>query len=429
MKLIKSFVTICLLIWSFNCQAIIKPEFLMINIGQSEVLSYENVTRVSIGDGKLIKVEVLRDSGQILVIGLARGTTDLRIWSKKSHIKHFRIRVQKDIPDNIYPKVKQQLSDIDGIQIREIDGDVVIEGSGLSENDMQRINTLRLIYPNIKAYVSESAVQLSNMIHMDVKVVEIKKSDLKNIGINWGNVINGPEYAFAGDFNTNAVYRPTSELLANSTIASNSIGSSNPYFGITTHIKSVINLLSRDGHARLLAEPKLSCRSGGKAEFLAGGEIPLPVQSSDGSSSVTFKQYGIILKMEPVADSKGNVSTHISVEVSTVDDSIKVKDIPGFLTRKTETDMNVQQGETMVISGLLNTEISKNVERLPGLGNIPILGELFKSRSFRNNETELIVLVTPSIVNPAHKLVKERIQRAQHIIKQGNEAVKFKLLD
>ena len=91
--------------------------------------------------------------------------------------------------------------------------------------------------------------------------------------------------------------------------------------------------------------------------------------------------------------------------------------------------MNVQQGETMVISGLLNTEISKNVERLPGLGNIPILGELFKSRSFRNNETELIVLVTPSIVSPAHKLVKERIQRAQHIIKQGNEAVKFKLLD
>ena len=405
------------------------PEFLKINIGQSEILSYANVTRVSIGDGKMIKVEVLRDSGQILVIGLARGITDLRIWSKQSHIKHYRIRVQKGIPENIFSKVKQQLSDIDGLLVREIDGDIIIEGMGVSENDMQRINTLARIYPNIKSYVTESAVQLTNMIYMDVKVVEIKKSELKNIGVNWANVINGPEYAFAGDLNTNDIYRPPSELLANSGSVSTDVGSSNPYFGISTHIQSVINLMSRDGHARLLAEPRLSCRSGGKAEFLAGGEIPLPVQSGDGSTNVTFKEYGIILKMEPVSDGKGNISTHISVEVSTVDDSIKVRDIPGFLTRKTETDMNVQQGETMVISGLLNTEISRNVDRLPGLGNIPVLGELFKSRSFRNSETELIVLVTPSIVSPTHKLVTDRIQRAQTIIKQGNEAVQFKLLD
>jgi pilus assembly protein CpaC len=187
--------------------------------------------------------------------------------------------------------------------------------------------------------------------------------------------------------------------------------------------------MANDGMARMLAEPQLSCRSGGKAEFLAGGEVPLPVRDKDGSASVTFKQYGIILKIEPISDPGGYISTHVSVEISTVDDTLKVMDIPGFLTRKTETDMNVKEGETMVISGLVNTDSAKAVDKLPGLGNIPILGELFKSRSFRRNETEMIILVTPHIIDPSHKINKKWINRANKIESQSDKELGFKLLD
>jgi len=133
--------------------------------------------------------------------------------------------------------------------------------------------------------------------------------------------------------------------------------------------------------------------------------------------------------MEPVSDPEGYISTHVSVEISTVDDSIRVLDIPGFLTRKTETDMNVMQGETMVISGLVTSESAKSVDKIPGLGNIPILGELFKSRSFKNNETELVVLVTPHIIDPKHRINKRWIQRAGELREQSDKDLEFKLLD
>ena len=129
------------------------------------------------------------------------------------------------------------------------------------------------------------------------------------------------------------------------------------------------------------------------------------------------------------SDPDGYISTHVSVEISTVDDSIRVLDIPGFLTRKTDTDMNVRQGETMVISGLVNTDSAKAVDKLPGLGNIPILGELFKSRSFKNNETEMVILVTPHIIDPEHKINKQWIKRAGELRQQSSEDLEFKLLD
>ena len=268
------------------------------------------------------------------------------------------------------------------------------------------------------------------MIHMDVKVVEVKKSELKRIGINWADVINGPQYGVFHEYNTNSVFRPSPGVpfeYLNGLPAD--VGTSNAYFGVASNLTSIINLLANDGNARLLAEPQLTCRSGGKAEFLAGGEVPLPIRNNDGSVSVTFKQYGIILKIEPESDPEGYISTHVSVEISTVDDSIKVMDIPGFLTRKTDTDMNVRQGETMVISGLVNSESAKSVDKLPGLGNIPILGELFKSRSFKNNETEMVILVTPRIIDPSHKINKRWIKRAGELREKSSQDLEFGILD
>ena len=133
--------------------------------------------------------------------------------------------------------------------------------------------------------------------------------------------------------------------------------------------------------------------------------------------------------MSPVSAPDGYISTQVTVEISTIDESLRVMDIPGFLTRKTDTEMNVRQGQTMVISGLISNSASKDVEKLPGLGHIPILGELFKSRSFRQEESELLILVTPHIVKPEHKINRQLIQRASQLETRSNLAVKARLMD
>jgi len=405
-------------------------EVLEIYVGQTEILSHRGVSRVSIGSGKLASVKVLRDAGQILIIGKKIGMTDLRVWKRGGAQKHYLLRILDQPPEIVLDQVKKHLADIEGVGIRLVGDQIIIEGASLRKSDQLKVEAVSKQFSNVTSYVTSGGITLRGMIYMDVKVVEVKKNELKRIGINWADVINGPQYAVLNDYVTNNVFRPIPDFnISNPGSLPADVGSSNPYFGIGTNLTSVINLMANDGNARLLAEPKLTCRSGGKAEFLAGGEIPLPVRNTDGSINVTFKKYGIILKMEPVSDPEGYISTHVSVEISTVDDSIRVLDIPGFLTRKTDTDMNVKQGETMVISGLVNTDSAKSVDKLPGLGNIPILGELFKSREFKNNETELVILVTPHIIDPEHKINKRWVERASELRKQSNVDQDFHLLD
>jgi pilus assembly protein CpaC len=177
---------------------------------------------------------------------------------------------------------------------------------------------------------------------------------------------------------------------------------------MTSIITSTINMAVNNGDAFVLAAPELSTRSGGKAEFLAGGQIPV-VSPASGTAPATvqFKDYGIKLSIEPVTDEKGNVSATLDTEISSVDPSVAVMGNPGFLTRKTKSQFNVQEGQTIVISGLVNTELAKDISKLAGLGNLPILGALFRSNNFRAGRTDLVILVTPTVVDPSVEAIKK----------------------
>ena len=207
------------------------------------------------------------------------------------------------------------------------------------------------------------------------------------------------------------------------------LGTSNNYFALTTVVDSVVNLLVNDGNARLLAQPTLSCIDGGQADFLVGGEVPIPVQNQDGALNVIFKQFGIILNVEPRSNATGLIRTKVNVEVSSVDKAIQVLGIPGFATRKTSTEMNVQSGETMVVAGLFSSEDAKNVVKVPGLGQVPVLGELFKSRQFRRGETELVVLVTPQLVQADSEAVQTAVGQFESLQRKSDAALRFRLMD
>lgn len=322
--------------------------------GQSLVMRYPQPKRVVAGDGAVIDVKVFDDTQEILVLGKREGTTDLRIWGRDGSSIAYLVKVL-GIPE--LPVVPAQ-------------------------------------------------IEAQPTILIKAKLIEVKKSALRDIGIDWADVAAGPIFGTLDEAATNQYD-----------------------FALTTVVDSVINLLVNNGDARLLAEPTLTCISGGQADFLVGGEVPIPIQNQDGALNVIFKQFGIILKVEPQANASGLIRTKVGVEVSSVDKGIQVLGIPGFATRKTNTEMNVQAGEPMVVAGLFSTEDAKAVVKVPGLGNLPVLGELFKSRQFRRGESELVVLVTPHILKPADDAVQAELRRYDDLKRRSDETLKPALED
>lgn len=400
--------------------------------GQTDILSHGNVTRVSIGNGALADVSVLEDAGQVLIIAKSPGITDLRIWTDEGQQVQYLLRIVNLPPAEILGQVREHLADVEGVQARLVGERVVIEGQSLRDSDLEKINQVSGLLPNVTSYVTSGGITVRSMIMMDVKVLEVRKNNLKDIGVDYADVIEGPTFGLLSDIASNDVFRSTIAPVPEDlgiVVPPLDVGSRNGFFGISTQLTSFVNLLVQKGYAKLLAEPKLVSRSGGQAEFLAGGEVPIPISNALGALNVTFKQFGVILRMAPLSDAEGFISTNIEVEVSTIDPAVAVNGIPGFATRRTNTDMNVRQGQTMVLSGLLSAEDSKNVDKLPGLGSIPIFGELFKSRQFRNNQTDLVIFVTPYIIDPDHERNQELLRYAENIESDIDENLKFHLMD
>ena len=192
-------------------------------------------------------------------------------------------------------------------------------------------------------------------------MIEFRKSALGRLGIDWADSISGPTFAAAGDAVGNNLFRPAAEGFNG---LPNTVSPFSTYFGIATNITSRINLLASSGDAVTLAEPVLSSLSGSSASFLAGGEVPYPAVGSNGQTTVLFKEYGIKLNVVPTIDDAGNVRTIVETEISQLDPAVSVQGTPGLLTRRAQTQVNVRSGQTIVISGLLTSESSKDVDYL-----------------------------------------------------------------
>jgi pilus assembly protein CpaC len=156
----------------------------------------------------------------------------------------------------------------------------------------------------------------------------------------------------------------------------------------------------QNGQAYILANPRLVTRSGGTATFLAGGEVPIPVSAGFGAVSVTYKNYGVKLKIQPDVDHQGNILATVDTAISQINPALTVQGYPAFLTRKTDSVVNVHSGQTIVLSGLIHATGANSINKLPWLGDIPILGTLFRDTQFQHNQSELVIFVTPEVINP-----------------------------
>lgn len=378
--------------------------------GQTEVMEFDNIRRISVGNDDIADVIVLRDVDQILITAKSIGMTDLRVWTRDGAHYDFVLRVIIEKPDRRVGEVRELLNSIEGIELREVGDQLIMEGQALTEADFQKLQAISTKY-GVTNFVTSALITPRSTVIMDVKVLEIRKSRIQDLGIRWDAGANGPALGYFSDWRNNPQIRVPNQPIGPPFNGASSATA----FGIATTLTSQLEFLVSKGFARFLAEPTLTCRSGGQASFLAGGEVPIPIDQGNGSIAVEFKQYGIILNMAPIADPSGYIQTTVDVEVSAIDPTVSVLGIPGFLTRKTQTEMNLRGGDTMVLSGLLSDNATKDLDKLPGLGNLPIIGELFKSRSFRRDETELIVLVTPGLLTVEGERNQNTIERAAEI--------------
>jgi pilus assembly protein CpaC len=301
------------------------------------------------------------------------------------------------------------------IQVRSVDGAVVLVGEASSPIDAAQAADIAARFVERKEHlVNNITVKGPNIVNLRVRVVEIQRSVTRQIGVNWDTVIRTGLFTFG--LATGAA--PLSAAASALGIAGQqpgqifnvrrpvNAGRVNNAYGRWTDgtfdITAMVDLLEADGLVKTLAQPNLSAMSGKTAHFLAGGEFPVPIPQSDGVVTIEFKKFGVSLSFTPVILAGNRINMRVAPEVSQLSNQGAIQvgnfQIPALITRRAETMVEVASGQSFVIGGLLQNNIVRDINKIPWLSDVPVLGKLFTSENFQRNETELVIIVTPYIV-------------------------------
>lgn len=362
-----------------------------------------DIKRISIARPETADVVVVSPR-QILVIGKAFGTTTLVYWSQEGAATTVEVivRINLDL-------VREDLQKIAPDQTFEVTaaGDTLILTGTVADNVVQT-RLAAGARAHVKNVVNLLRVQKVEQVLLQVRVSEIDRKIAKELGFNFlfqGNTLIGAISPpsnfnpFGGDF--------LAPILGN---------------GLTDQVNAFVTkpggkdfavfmrALDDKGGLKTLAEPNLVVANGAEGKFLVGGEFPIVISTGTGgtaSFAVSYKEYGVRLDFQPKISPNGEIYLHVSQEVSELDFTNAVIlsgfRIPALTSRKAETGLQLADGQTFVLAGLIDNKVSKQVSKIPLLGDIPILGALFRSTRYQNNETELMVMVTPKIIRPLNR--------------------------
>lgn len=388
-------------------------------VGESKVFPAPGLGRIAVGNGSILTAVAL-DKKDVILFANAVGTSSLFIWHEDGRYQRLKVVISQGDTSRFAREISLFLAGIAGAKTTIVGDKVIVEGDSLADSEIAKIDELAKRYPQIVNFTNRLGWE--KMVLLDVKVVEFPVNELRETGIKW-NATGGA--AVGGIWGPATRGDPTQYSIAvpGGPVGSAVAGATLNYplqlkalSAINAGLSGKLNLLAQNGKASVLAEPQLSARNGSKASFLAGGEYPYSVSTINGPT-VIFKPYGIKLDITPRVDRNGVVRAIIDSEVSAIDTSLSTPAGPALTTRKTSTEFNVQAGDTLVLSGLISRKNSLSIDKVPGLGDIPILGALFRSKRFQNDETELVVFVTPTIVDSQTPGLVDRVQKTQTRLK------------
>ena len=381
-------------------------KFVRLGINKSMVIRLPAAARdVIVGNPGVVDA-VVRTQNKAYLFGRTLGQTNVFFFDADGRqILSLDIEVARD-PLALQRLIERALPGT-RITVDTMNDNVVLGGQAANPAEAARAMDIAVqIVGDAKKVVSTVAVTGKDQVMLKVRIAEMQRSVLKQLGID----INA---AFSiGNFAADLVSTNPFTLASTGALVSGT-GHTLSYTKGSTDISATLTALERDGVLKTLAEPTLTAISGESAKFLAGGEFPVPVGTTNNQITIEFKPFGVGLGFTPVVMSEGRISLRINTEVSELsnDNSISITSsvsnssvtIPALKVRRAETTVELPSGGSMVMAGLIQDQMKQEINGIPGLKNLPVLGALFRSRDFLSNQTELVVLVTPYVVSPVNE--------------------------
>ena len=379
--------------------------FVPLGIGKSLVIELPaDIKDVLVADPKIANA-VIRTSRRAYIIGVAIGQTNIFFFDAEGkQIAGFDIAVTRDL-NGIRGALRQTLPNSD-IRVEGIGDGIMLSGSATSNSEAQQAYDLasRLVGDGSKV-VNGIVVRGRDQVMLKVQVAEVQRAVVKQLGIDLSGSGNFGSAVIGGS--TSNPFSATGQALTNGSTTFSLHGMS-----------ATLKAMERAGVIRTLAEPNLTAISGETATFIAGGEFPIPNGlSCDTTKSppvcqaqISFKKFGVSLVFTPVVQAEGRISLKVMTEVSDLssDNAITLQvpgseqslTVPSITTRRADTVVEIPSGGSLAMAGMIQEKTKQQINGVPGLMQLPILGALFRSRDYINNQTELMVLVTPYIVHP-----------------------------
>ncbi len=377
--------------------------------------SNEMVIELGVGSGRLIRLDSAMSTAFVaepkiadiqvksprLVYVFARepGETSLfAVDDRERVLLNARIRVTHDL-DGLRTALGGMLPD-SAIKVKSLNSSIILTGrvpNATAAEDARRIAVP--FSPQEGGVINQLRVDSPNQVSLRVRIAEVSREVVKELGFNWESSISKNDFGFVLGTGRDAIPAGSSSFLR----------ATQDVLGLTLNrgglnLATLVDALETEGLITLLAEPNLTTVSGETASFLAGGEFPIPVSQDNGQVTIEFKKFGVSLAFTPTIVGNGRINMRVRPEVSQLTSTGSVTannfNIPALTTRRAETTVELGSGQSFAIGGLLQNNVDEDVRKFPGLGDLPILGPLFRSNRFQRNETELVILVTPYIVRP-----------------------------
>ncbi len=396
-------------------------KIITLEVGKAKTIDlYRDIADVLVANPAVADVGVLK-TNRLYLVGQTIGDTNILTFDENGnqlaeiqvHVKMNQKTLQKTI-NNFFPEEK--------IKIRTVGNDIVLSGQVTSASIANQVRDLtsRFVIEEGQTVVDLMNIDSERQVLLRVKILEINRDVLNELGIS-------ADYKSAKLNSTSAGARLDSVFGVGLTAATSPFGTGtitledSQGFG---PLSLTLAGLERDGYVNTLAEPNLTALSGEQAGFLAGGEFPVPVsRDRDGNVIIEFHQFGVSLNFRPVVLDNDRISMQLTTEVSSIAQqnglSLAGIEIPGFQVRRAETTVEIGSGGSLMIAGLLQSDVTNALNKLPGAGDLPILGELFKSKSFARNETELLIIISPLLVQPFKEAQADIVKNVEKNFKRG----------
>lgn len=398
----KIFLVLALVVLGFITPARAADSVLNVEVDRGELVRLDQpANSVFIANPDIADIQVLSPT-RVMVFGKKIGeTTLMAVGDGNTVLAEDRVRVTMNLAgiqhalDTMIPG--------HNISVEAIPNGLMLTGTvkdAMAAEDARRAALTYL--PKESTVINRLQLESSNQINLRVRVAEVSRDLNKKFGINWNNAFKVSGFAFG--ITQGAPLLMSGMMGLNSSRPNDTNIFSGKYSNSGLDINGFVDALADDGLITILAEPNLTAMSGETAFFLAGGEYPILVPQSNGSVSIEYKDYGVKLSFTPTLLAGDRINLKVRPEVSELSSEGAVTlnnyQIPSLRVRRAETTVELGSGQSFAIAGLLSNNQNQSIKKFPGLGDVPVLGALFRSTDFQNNQSELVIIVTPYLVRP-----------------------------